>query len=328
MKKARLITVLSTLAIGFTITSGQVANAKQKKDNTNYVYSYYDKSANFNTSDTPITQRVASKDFTATEQNTSNQVQIKKGTVMTIKDGNNSLVTIPGNAANLEVNDINSVSYPNKSYYYSQKDYKNLYAEGAKWAKGLSKKQYKAIGDYSLSGYTNDNTYLRTGKSKKMAKTKQEVKNIQDALSKFNLKKPMTVYRGLNGVGFAKGLNGQPNQVGSVYSDKAFQSTSVDQNAAIGFLNTSEKNPNNNILIKLNVPAGNNGAYINSISKSKNEKEYLLNSGKKLVITRIQNVNANVKYVSYQQKNSNKVKNINKTNEKYNYKLVTMNLVD
>ncbi|TPR12344.1 ADP-ribosyltransferase [Apilactobacillus timberlakei] len=325
MKKTRMITFLSTLAIGFTITSGQTANAKQKKDNTIYIST--EKTSNFNTSDAPITQRVANKDFTANEQNTSNQVQIKKGTVMSIKDGNN-LFTIPGNDDNLEVNNINSVSYPDKNYYYSQKDYKNLYAEGAKWAKGLSKKQYKAVGDYSLSGYTDDNTYLRTGKSKKLIKTKQEVKNIQSALSKFDLKKPITVYRGLNGIGYSKGLNGQPNQVGSVYSDKAFQSTSVDQNAAIGFLNTSEKNPDNNILIKLNVPAGKNGAYINSISKSKNEKEYLLNSGKKLVITRIQTVNANVKYDSYQQKNSEKVKHLNKDNEKYNYKLVTMNLVD
>ncbi|UQS84648.1 ADP-ribosyltransferase [Apilactobacillus apisilvae] len=327
MKRASLITLLSTLAIGFTITSGQVANAKQK-NNTNYVSTVTNKESNFNTSDAPVTQRVANQDLTVNEQNSSNQVTIKKGTVMTIKDGNNRLVTIPGNSATLEVNNINSVSYPNKSYYYSKKDYDNLYAEGAKWSKGLSKTQYKAVGDYSLSGYNNDNTYLRTGKSKKITKTKAEVKNIQAALKKFNLKKPMTVYRGLNGVGYSKGLNGQKNQVGSVYSDAAFQSTSVDQSAAVKFLNSSEKNANNNILIKLNVPAGYHGAYINSISKSKNEKEYLLNSGKKMVITRIQTVNANVKYNSYQQKNSDKVKNSSKTNEKFNYKLVTMNLVD
>lgn len=328
MKKIHLMTVLSTLAIGFTITSGQVANAKQKKDNTNYVYTYYNKSANYNTENTPITQRVASRDFIANDENTSNQIKINKGTVMTIKDGHNNLFTIPGHNSNLEIDNVNSVSYPNKNYYYSQKDYKNLYAEGSKWAKSLSKNQYKAIGDYTFSGYENINNYLRTGKAKKIVHTKKEVKNIQAALRKFKLKKPMTVYRGLNGTGYYKGLNGQPNQVGSIYSDKAFQSTSIDQNAAIGFLNTNEKNPNNNILIKLNISPGNNGAYVNSISKNKYEKEYLLNSNKKLVITRIQNVNADVRYTSYQQKNSNKIKNVNKTNEKYNYKLVTMNLVD
>ncbi|TPR39121.1 hypothetical protein DY037_01500 [Apilactobacillus micheneri] len=328
MKKVRLITILSTLAIGFTISSGQTINAKQNNSKTNYLYTSTEKTSNFNTSDTPITQRVANTDFTANEQNTSNQVQVKKGTVMTIKDGNNSLVTIPGNSSNLEISNIDSVSYPNNNYYYSKKDYKNLYSDGAKWAKHLSKSQYRAVGDYSLSGYTNDNTYLRTGKSKKITKTKREVKNVQDALRKFKLRKPITVYRGLNGIGYSKGLNGQPSQVGSIYSDKAFQSTSVDQDAAIGFLNTSEKNPNNNILIKLNVPAGNNGAYINSISKSKNEKEYLLNSGKKMVITRIQTVNANVKYSSYQQENSKKEKHVNKSNDRYNYRLITMNLVD
>lgn len=325
MKKIHLITIISTFAVSLIITSGQLANAKQKKNDN--IYTNFEKDAKFNTSDTPITQRVASRNLVLNEQNSSNQVQIKKGTVMSIKDGNNNLITIPGNSAVLEIKNINSVSYPNKSYYYSKKDYSNLKSQGSKWAKSLSKEQYKAIGDYSLSGYINDNTYLRTGKSKKINKTKKEVNNIKDSLAKFDLKKPMTVYRGLNGTGFSKGLDGQPVQVGSVYSDKAFQSTSIDQNAALDFLNSSEKNPNNNILIKLNVPSGNNGAYINSISKSKNEKEYLLNSGKKLIITRIQNVNVNVKYTSYQQKKSEKVKNSHSLSEKYNYKLITMNLV-
>ncbi|WP_105956966.1 ADP-ribosyltransferase [Apilactobacillus quenuiae] len=327
MKRSYLIAMLSTLSIAFVFISGQSVEAKQK---TNYVYAYSNTNSEFNVSDTPVTQRVANKDFTANIQDSDAQLQIKKGTVMNLKDGNNQLVTIPDNTSTLSIPEINSVSYPYKDYYYSRKDYKNLSKDGAKWAKGLSKAQYKAIGDYSDSGYQNDNTYLRTGTSKKITKTKQEVHNIQNALKKFNLKKPMTVYRGLNGSGYSKGLNGQKSQIGSVYSDNAFQSTSIDKNAAIRFLNMTEKNANNNILIKLNVPSGYNGAYISSVSQIKDEKEYLINSKQHAVITRIQKVNAKMNYKYYYKTNLSKSKSkkvSNNSNNNFNYTLVTMNLV-
>ncbi|MEJ6400983.1 ADP-ribosyltransferase [Nicoliella lavandulae] len=199
------------------------------------------------------------------------------------------------------------------------KKYKQLLAIENKWRKSLSKKQVKAIGDYTNNAYTGINNHLRFPEKKVSAKVKQQTNLINSAIMKFKTPFAMTIYRGINEKGLAASINNRSLRVGRIYQDAAFSSSSISHKIATGFQSA--------ILLKINVPAGYNGAYIAPISINSPEKEFLLKPNAQLVITKIQNVttyysmHGQIGSAAHHKKISAKPTTIK-------YKMITMNLVN
>jgi hypothetical protein len=79
------------------------------------------------------------------------------------------------------------------------------------------------------------------------------------------------------------------------------------------------------VLLKVNLPAGNHGAYIDPISTNVGEKEFLMASGTKLIVTKVQKGQSIVHTVTKIQKKGKPAKQ-HVTNTKTNYTMVTLNL--
>ncbi|MCE6013345.1 ADP-ribosyltransferase, partial [Levilactobacillus brevis] len=172
---------------------------------------------------------------------------------------------------------------------------------------------------YTGDGYEKINGYLRNGKGQKKVVKKAQL--VQKGISKFKLRYNTTVYRGISNKGLKLSLNNRGLSVGSIYQDKAFSSTSLSKQVALGF--------SSQCLLRINIPAGVHGAYIDPISKNKGEKEYLLKEGQKLIVTKIQNASYTEATKIYLIKNKgSKVVQHTTNNVKGNYKLITLNLLN
>ncbi|MCF6515273.1 hypothetical protein GSH19_03780 [Lactobacillus sp. S2-2] len=223
----------------------------------------------------------------------------------------------------LMINNFNDNVYKTGNYSFSDKKYKKLLKDSKLWAKKLSKKEYKAVGDYTGNKYYKDiNKSLITGKSKN-AFIKNTTKSLKSATNKFYLPFDLTVYRGTNEGLMNLTLNNQPLKVGAMIQNKGYSSATLSKNTAVDY--------SDGVLYKINVPKGYHGAYIEPLSKFKTEKEYLINPNAKMRVTKIQSVDYN-KEITLDATSTIGKKKPKKMNKTYHrngtYKLVTLTLVN
>ncbi|MCT3400771.1 ADP-ribosyltransferase [Lentilactobacillus hilgardii] len=249
-------------------------------------------------------------------------VSVTKNSVLTVKDKltsrNGYVVTIPGNK--------NQFAFINPTkYVYSTAGIKNnpekinqLTVSSKKWAKKLSKGQVKAIRYYTNNGYGKINTALRQPDDAASAKVKTSIKSISTGIQAFHLDQPTTVYRGISKEGLAKSLGSHSLKVGRQYHDPAYSSCTLSQMIALGF-------SKQHVVLKINLPTGYHGAYIDPVSTNVGEKEYLLDSGTKLMVTKVQQAKSTVHTVTTIKKKGKQTKK-QVSNVKTNYRLVTLNL--
>lgn len=144
------------------------------------------------------------------------------------------------------------------------------------WNNNLSMDEVASIGAYSGDAYSGINGLLRHCMTEKMvdswnsteARSLQDmIQNIDSAISQFDLKSPIKVYRTCE-KDVLRNLKLEP---GSTFHDDGFVSTSV----------ISEKVASGNIVMEINVPAGKgHGAWINPLSGAQDEEwEFLLQRG-------------------------------------------------
>lgn len=144
------------------------------------------------------------------------------------------------------------------------------------WNNNLSMDEVASIGAYSGDAYSGINGLLRHCMTEKMvdswnsteARSLQDmIQNIDSAISRFDLKSPIKVYRTCE-KDVLRNLKLEP---GSTFHDDGFVSTSV----------ISEKVASGNIVMEINVPAGKgHGAWINPLSGAQDEEwEFLLQRG-------------------------------------------------
>ncbi|MCK8624537.1 VIP2 family actin-ADP-ribosylating toxin [Apilactobacillus sp. M161] len=231
------------------------------------------------------------------------------------KDG--SLITTNANKV-MYVKNFNDSVYNTKTYSFSKATENKLKNLTKKWHKSLSKDEVKAVGSYTYDGYQDINGYLRNPSAKTSNKVKKETKDVTKAISKFSTPYNLTVYRGISDKGLQASLNNQPLKVGAKYFDKAFSSTSLSRSIGESF---------GNILLKINVPLGNRGAYIAPISHHKNEKEFLLNPGTKMIVTSIENKKVTLSGQLTKAKNAKSKKNAS-FKETKKLKVVTLSLMN
>lgn len=143
-----------------------------------------------------------------------------------------------------------------------------------KWQSDISNSELSAAELYTGSSYADWNDSLRTKDGKGW---EVNTDNLDNALSKFELKENIVTYRGL-GRGALKAMFGSDapdiktinDMKGSIISDKAFLSTSIDRSVAEDFSGLR-------YILKINVPKGKGrGAYVDPISMHSGEREFLM----------------------------------------------------
>ena len=147
------------------------------------------------------------------------------------------------------------------------------------WERELNNntEQFNSLYNYTGTFYKAANSYLRkTKKSDYIGYSptdlKTRIKAIDTALSKFDLKNNIMVYRGSTNhlIGGAKTVEDVKKIVGSVVRDKGFMSTSTRKSSAFS----------DDVHYEIKVPKGKGrGAYVGTVSHFGHEKEFLLNRG-------------------------------------------------
>ena len=132
-------------------------------------------------------------------------------------------------------------------------------------------------------GYVKINNYLRGITTTADAQTTAATAAIHNAVTTYNNPKTTVVYRGVSAKGLQISLHNAPLQVGALYSDNAFMSTSFDKGVAFDFA----KDPSDSYVLQMTLPAGTgHGAYIAPLSKEYGlESEYLVKDNSEFKVT-------------------------------------------
>lgn len=151
---------------------------------------------------------------------------------------------------------------------------------GREWNMALTSSEGTAVYDYADSGYmaVNQALWASGGDLNQISDTlttdnevnvKDEIRDLDNALSRATLKQNITVFRGDQGDIFG-GMNAdQINQnfKGRVFTNSGYSSSSISEKGVIG----------NNYLYRIQVPAGKGrGAFIRDNSPHFTEHEYLI----------------------------------------------------
>lgn len=153
------------------------------------------------------------------------------------------------------------------------------------WINGLSADQKNAVYEYTCGGYSDLNNFLRhtSGWEHMDEQVMNAFKNdLQSAVSGFNLKEPIKVYRYTGSDTFnIKNLN---DLVGTEFVDNGFMSASPTLEGVENAVITGK-----DILLEISVPVGKGyGAYINELSAWKDEEfEFLFSCGARFDIVSV-----------------------------------------
>ncbi|WP_261810569.1 ADP-ribosyltransferase [Levilactobacillus humaensis] len=300
------------LTLGGGVLGAETASAKSK------VYTITDRTSQTTTPGT--TQVVTDRDVSARSATTDETVTIPKNTALTIMSHHEGRTKVAVGDSNqpLWVNNLAAVTYSTQKITISKQARKKLNRQSRKWYKTLSKRQRQVLGRYTGEGSDAINNVLRKPKKRSTVQSRQRVKDLRAALKTFKLKQPMTVYRGTSDWIVNLSLGGKKLKPGAVYQDPGFASTTLSKSVGTDFMSED--------LLKVNMPAGYHGAYLNPISEYEGEYEYLLNPNTKLVVTKIQKVTikgrlkVTLKYGQH--------KHTSTVNENQRYRLITMSLMN
>ena len=163
-------------------------------------------------------------------------------------------------------------------FFYYDGDERGLLAKKrskhAQWQKSLTEDEDYAIGDYTGGGYWDINSYLRkTGdwESINAESVKQQIKGLDSAISRYELKDNIRVQRGVT-EGALDGLISQYGDdnaelIGKIYKDSGYMSTTALKGNAV-----ANAKP---VVFDIEVPSGTGrGAYVNQLAGQYQDTEY------------------------------------------------------
>lgn len=160
----------------------------------------------------------------------------------------------------------------NEFFYYDD-DKRGLMAkrnsEHGMWKKSLSAEEQRVISDYTGDAYSDINNYWRKyGDWQEINKEKvlYQTEMLDNAISRYNLKEPIKVYRAIQPEAFEDYFDDIQQLVGKTYQDKGFMSSSPTlESSAV----------NKECIMELFIPSGKGrGAYINDLAGQYVDKEY------------------------------------------------------
>ena len=180
-------------------------------------------------------------------------------------------------------------------FFYYDGDERGLLAKKrskhAQWQKSLTEDEDYAIGDYTGGGYWDINSYLRkTGDWENINAefVKQQIKGLDSAISRYELKDNIRVQRGvMNDVidKLAEDNNVQESLselIGKKFHESAYSSTTVVQNNGVATAKPT--------ILDIEIPAGTGrGAYVNQLAGQFQDTEYefLLKRGSTFTIKEV-----------------------------------------
>lgn len=325
MKKGLIM--LATLFFGVT---GQLAVHAQT---TTYSYSTSDQSVTVNLKTyhtklsneggpVSVTQKaVTAYDLTNGQPNYQNPVHIPKNTSLNVAQklpgATGYVVTVPGNTTEMVVRNLKDNCYSFHSLQSNAQQLKWLKHASFKWAKKLTSTQRRAVRYYTGNGYTPINGALRKISKTVPHKITNDIRAINTGLNKFKLAEPITVFRGVSKDGLRMSLGNQPVKVGAEYNDPAYSSTTVSRATALNF--------SHNVVLKINIPQGQRGAYIAPLSQSKGEQEFLMRRGTRMIVTKLQKAATTMRVTTSRRQKHHKPK-VTRQVVRVKYLLVTLDL--
>lgn len=180
-------------------------------------------------------------------------------------------------------------------FFYYDGDERGLLAKKrskhAQWQKSLTKDENYAIGDYTGGGYWDINTYLRkTGDWENINAefVKQQIKGLDSAISRYELKDNIRVQRGVMNDVIDKLVEDNDIQdslselIGKKFRESAYSSTTVVRNNGVATAKPT--------VLDIEIPAGTGrGAYINQLAGQFQDAEYefLLKRGSTFTIKEV-----------------------------------------
>lgn len=129
---------------------------------------------------------------------------------------------------------------------------------------GLSDEEIDAAFNYALEAYRDINIALRSENPKTLTENRNLICHLDSALRKYQLK-GVLLYRGHNN------LNAESLKLGSLFTSKAYTSTSIDRMTAVNFAATNAPY----VLDIIHVDQYTHGLWLNPISEFP-EEEILL----------------------------------------------------
>lgn len=210
---------------------------------------------------------------------------------------------VPANTTYKEWSDNLVTDKKGNTTFKSDKVIKKATSDVNEWKNSLSQPEidalqnysWKEYGDTSVANFEDINKYLRSGEVSKVGEQviKNSINYLDSAIDKFKLDKDLIVYRGVDtpslieqAIGekkYTRNLDGLNMYLkNKTLENKAFTSTSLSQKEAAEFglgYNTA--------VLRINVPKGTRGAYIDQVSRISREKEFLLGRNTKFNIKSI-----------------------------------------
>lgn len=180
-------------------------------------------------------------------------------------------------------------------FFYYDGDERGLLAKKrskhAQWQKSLTEDEDYAIGDYTGGGYWDINSYLRkTGDWENINAefVKQQIKGLDSAISRYELKDNIRVQRGVMNDVIDKLVEDNDVQeslselIGKKFHESAYSSTTVVQNNGVATAKPT--------ILDIEIPAGTGrGAYVNQLAGQFQDTEYefLLKRGSTFTIKEV-----------------------------------------
>ena len=180
-------------------------------------------------------------------------------------------------------------------FFYYDGDERGLLAKKrskhAQWQKSLTEDEDYAIGDYTGGGYWDINSYLRkTGDWENINAefVKQQIKGLDSAISRYELKDNIRVQRGVMNDVIDKLVEDNDvheslsELIGKKFHESAYSSTTVVQNNGVATAKPT--------ILDIEIPAGTGrGAYVNQLAGQFQDTEYefLLRRGSTFTIKEV-----------------------------------------
>lgn len=150
-----------------------------------------------------------------------------------------------------------------------------LNSSHGKWEKSLTNDEKEAISSYTTDGYEEINDYLRRRNASHRIDRDfviKEIQNLDAAISRYHLRKDITVRRGVNKNALSQILSAVEvskiqQLIGKIYKEEAYTSTTVLHGNSVA---TTKP-----VVFTIHVPEGKGrGAYINQFSGLNEDVEY------------------------------------------------------
>jgi hypothetical protein len=145
------------------------------------------------------------------------------------------------------------------------------------WWKTLDMPEQDALLSYTRSGYYEINRCLRINLGCDSETTMQRIQHLTEAMKRARLPVDTIVYRQA-GERWAANL-----EVGTVFKDKGFTSTTIAANQAHGMSDYRQ-----HVFVTIKVPKGSSAMYLGDKSDVPSEKEVLLAAGSRFKVTKIE----------------------------------------